>query len=86
MAEAGHKGISVQPFAAIFGPAKLPPEVIERLARDVGTVMARPEVRDVLARHAFEARGSTPQELADFHREQFDIWRRTLRDVGITPD
>ena len=84
--EAGHKGISVQSFAAIFGPAKLPPEVTERLARDVATVMARPEVREGLARHAFEARSSTPQELADFHKEQFDIWRRTLRDVGITPD
>jgi tripartite-type tricarboxylate transporter receptor subunit TctC len=86
MAEAGHKGISVQPFAAIFGPAKLPRKVIDRLARDVATVMALPEVREGVGRHAFEAKSSTPQELADFHREQLDIWRRTVRDVGITPD
>jgi tripartite-type tricarboxylate transporter receptor subunit TctC len=86
MAEIGQKGISVQPFAAIFGPAKLPREVVERLARDIATVMARPEVREGLGRHAFAAQSSTPQELADFHRDQLDIWRRTLRDVGIAPD
>jgi tripartite-type tricarboxylate transporter receptor subunit TctC len=84
--ETGHKGISVQPFAAIYGPANLPREIVERLAREVAAVMAKPEVRDGVARHAFEAQSSTPQELADFHREQFETWRRTMREVGIQPD
>ena len=86
MAEAGQKGISVVPFAGIFGPAKLPREVVDRLARDVAAVMARPEVREAVGRHAFEAQGSSPEELAAFLREQVDIWRRTIREVGITPD
>ncbi len=86
MEEVGQKGISVQPFAAIFGPAKLPREVVERLARDIASVMARPEVREGVGRHAFEAQSSTPQELAEFHKQQYEIWRRTVREVGITPD
>jgi tripartite-type tricarboxylate transporter receptor subunit TctC len=86
MTEIGQKGISVQPFAAIYGPAKLPREVVDRLARAVAAVMARPEVKEGVGRHAFEAQSSTPEELADFHREQYEIWRRSVRELGITPD
>ena len=86
MAEAGQQGISVQPFAALFGPAKMPREAVERLAKDLAAVMARSEVREALGRHAFEAQGSTPQELAAFHRDQYEIWRRTVREIGITLD
>src|SRR5258708_3521791 len=84
--ETGQKGISVQPFAGIFGPANLPREIIERLAREVAVVMAKPEVREGAARHAFEAQSSTPQELADFHKAQFENWRKTVREVGIQLD
>jgi tripartite-type tricarboxylate transporter receptor subunit TctC len=86
MAESGKKGISIQPFAGIYGPANLPREIVERLAREVAAVMAKPEVREGVARHAFEAQSSTPAELADFHRAQLEIWRRTVKEVGIAPD
>ena len=86
LTETGQKGISVQPFAGIFGPPNLPREIVERLAREVAVVMAKPEVREGVARHAFEAQSSTPQELADFHKAQFESWRRTVREVGIQLD
>jgi len=86
MAELGQKGISIQPFGAIYGPKGLPREVVDRLAKEVAVAMAKPDVREALGRHAFEAQSSTPAELADFHRVQLDIWRRTVKDVGIVPD
>jgi tripartite-type tricarboxylate transporter receptor subunit TctC len=86
LAETGQKGISVQSFAAIYGPANLPREIVERVAREVAVVMAKPEVRECVARHAFEAQSSTPQELADFHKAQFESWRKTVREVGIQLD
>jgi tripartite-type tricarboxylate transporter receptor subunit TctC len=86
LTESGQKGISVQPFAGIYGPANLPREIVDRLAREVAIVMAQPEVRDGVARHAFEAQSSTPQELADFHKAQFENWRKTVREVGIQLD
>ncbi len=86
MAEAGQKEMSVQPFAAIYGPANLPREVVDRLARDVASVMARPDVKEGVGRHAFQAESSTPQQLGEFHKAQYEIWRRTVRELGITPD
>jgi tripartite-type tricarboxylate transporter receptor subunit TctC len=86
LAEAGQKPISVQPFAGIFGPAKLPREVVDRMARAVVEVMAKPEVKEAVGRHAFEAQSSSPQEMADFLKEQLAIWRRTVPELGIQPD
>jgi tripartite-type tricarboxylate transporter receptor subunit TctC len=86
MAELGQKGISVTPFAGLFGPARMPREVVERLARDMAVVLARSDVRETVARHAFETQSSTPEELGKFLREQLETWRRTAAEVGIVPD
>lgn len=86
MTEAGLKPISVQPFAGIYGPAKMPREIVERLARDVQAVMARQDVKDGVARYAFEAQSSSPEQLAAFHKEQLDIWKRAARELNLVAD
>jgi len=43
-------------------------------------------VREQLDRYAFDARSSTPEELAALLKEQLDAWRRTVREVGIAQD
>lgn len=85
-AEAGQKPIPVQPFGAIYGPAKMPKEIVEKVARAVQAVMAQPAVREGVARHAFEAQSSTSQQLAEFHKEQFEIWRRSVKELGLQTD
>jgi tripartite-type tricarboxylate transporter receptor subunit TctC len=86
MVEAGQKPIGVQPFAAIYGPAKMPREIVERVARDVAAVMARQDVKDGVARYAFEAQSSTPDQLLEFHKAQLEIWRRAARELNLVAD
>jgi tripartite-type tricarboxylate transporter receptor subunit TctC len=86
MVEAGQKPIGVQPFAGIYGPAKMPREIVERVARDVATVMARQEVKEGVARYAFEAQSSTPEQLLEFHKAQLEIWRRSARELNLVSD
>jgi tripartite-type tricarboxylate transporter receptor subunit TctC len=86
LTEAGMKPIAVQPFAGIYGPAKLPREIVDRLAAAVQSVMARPEVKEGVARYAFEAQSSTPAELADFHKAQLEIWKRAARELKLVTD
>ncbi len=83
MAEAGMPGVSVAPWLGLFAPAKLPPEVTARLARDFNATLRRPEIVETLARQGFEAQGSTPAELATHVREQIDAWARVIRDAKI---
>lgn len=82
-AEAGLGKISITPWGGVFGPARMPREIAERLARDLAVVLARPEVREGLGKIAFEPRSSTPDELTAFLREQIESWERTARSVGI---
>ena len=85
-AEAGLGKVSITPWGAIFGPAKMPKEVVDRLARELAVVLKRPEVRENLGKIAFEPRSSTPEELTAFLKGQIEDWRRTAREVGIKPE
>jgi tripartite-type tricarboxylate transporter receptor subunit TctC len=86
MVETGLKDIPIQPYAAIYGPARLPKEIVDRLAKATQEVMAMPAVKEGVARHAFEAQYAGPAELAAFHKEQLELWRKTTKEVGIEPN
>jgi tripartite-type tricarboxylate transporter receptor subunit TctC len=86
MIEAGVPRLSIASWGGLFGPAKLPKEVVDRVSRATATVLARRDVLDQLDRLAFEGRSSSPEELGTFLKEQVETWRRTLREVGIAPD
>ena len=81
--EAGLGKLTITPWAGLFGPPKLPAEVVERLAGAMKTVAARSEVREALDRIAFQLQSSTPTELADLLKAQLEIWRKTVQEVGI---
>jgi len=85
-AEAGMSPLAITPWAGIFGPAKLPNEIVDRVARAVAAVVVQPEVRSQLERYAFDAKSSSPDELGAYLKDQIDVWTRTARDVGIVPD
>ena len=86
MTEAGLEGVSITPWGGLFGPAKMPKEIVDRLARELAVVLAKPEVRDAFGRLAFEPRSSTPQELSAFVAEQLEAYRRVTRAVGLSLD
>jgi tripartite-type tricarboxylate transporter receptor subunit TctC len=85
-AEAGMPPLAITPWAGLFGPAKLPREVADRLAREMAAIAARPDVREQLERYAFDARASTPDEMGAYLKEQLDVWTRTAREIGLVPD
>jgi tripartite-type tricarboxylate transporter receptor subunit TctC len=82
-AEAQIQGLSIDPWAALFGPAKMPREMTEKMSRDVNAVLSRPESREQFERQGFVPKGSTPEQLAAFHKAQWDAWTKTVREQGI---
>jgi tripartite-type tricarboxylate transporter receptor subunit TctC len=83
MAESGGPNLSIVPWAGFFGPAKLPPEIVARLNRELTAILKRPAVREQIARQAFEVQGSTPEELAAYTKEQVEVWKTAVRDSGM---
>jgi tripartite-type tricarboxylate transporter receptor subunit TctC len=84
--EAGLAPIPITPWGALFGPPKLPKEIVERVAREIAVVLVKPEVKDAFGKLAFEPRSSSPQELSAFVAEQLEAYRRVAKTVGLTLD
>lgn len=86
VAEAGLGELTLTAWGGLFGPAKLPRDVVDKLAREMKEVLARPNVREQLGRYAVEGQSSSPEELAVFLKEQVGLFRQTIKDAGIQPD
>jgi tripartite-type tricarboxylate transporter receptor subunit TctC len=85
-AEAGLPPFTAGTWAALFGPAKLPAEIVSRMNKELNAAMQRPEVREKIDRQGFELAGSTPEELHAFIQEQLVAWARAFREAGMNPE
>jgi tripartite-type tricarboxylate transporter receptor subunit TctC len=83
MTEAGMQPMTVTPWGGVFGPKDMPREIVDRLSRELIALLKRPEVREAFGKLAFEPRGSTPEELTAYTKEQLAVWRRAVADAGI---
>ena len=86
IAEAGMPQFSVTSWAGLFGPAKMPREVVERLNKEFAAAMARTDVQDLMDKQAFVLSPSTPERLGDFVKEQMESYRNILRAAGVQPE
>ena len=86
IAEAGMPGLSVAIWGGLFGPAKLPGEIAERLSREVNDILKRPDVRAQLEKQGVEPSGTTPEEFAAFLKQQLVDWRKAAREAGLQPE
>jgi len=86
MAEAGFPQYSLVPWGAMVGPAGMPREIVDRVARETNAAVANPQVREQLDKFGFELQGSSSDELGKFVRDQLAAWRQAVREAGIEPD
>ena len=84
--EAGMPLVPITPWGGLFGPAKLPAEIVERVSREMAVVLAKTEVREAMGKLAFEARSSTPAGLTAIVKEQLDAYRRAVQASKISLD
>jgi len=81
--EAGVPEVTVRQWAGVFGPPKMPPEIVERLNREVNAVLKRPDVLEKLQTYGYSAEGSTPERLAEINRTDLELWRRLVTEAGL---
>ena len=84
--EAGLGKMSLTPWGGIFGPKGMPKDVVDRLNRELNVILKRPETREAFGKLAFEPKGSTPEELSAFLKQQIDTWMTAAREAGIQPE
>ncbi len=71
---------------AMFGPAKMGADNVQKISAVVSSVMRQPELRERLLKLGYEAVGSTPEQLATIHRADFARWEKPIKATGFSAD
>jgi tripartite-type tricarboxylate transporter receptor subunit TctC len=56
------------------------------MSEAINAAMARPDVRDRIAKQGFDLGGSTPKQLGSFVQEQLKAWAQAFADAGLKPE
>jgi tripartite-type tricarboxylate transporter receptor subunit TctC len=81
--EAGVPEVTARQWAGVFGPPKMPREIVERLNKEVNAALKRPDVREKLQSYGYAAEGSTPERLLEINRADLELWHRLVKEAGI---
>ena len=86
VAEAGLPGFEVTYWNAVYAPAGVAPDILDKLAKLIaGAALSK---RMVLRQESLgsEALTSTPRELADYQASEVRTWGRIIQAAGIEPE
>jgi tripartite-type tricarboxylate transporter receptor subunit TctC len=83
IAEAGVPQVTVRQWAGVYGPPKMPREIVERLNKEVNAALKRPDVLEKLQSYGYAAEGSTPEGLLEINRVDLELWRKLVKEAGI---
>ena len=83
--EAGQPAFPVGPWFALVGPAGLPADIVTKMNTEMVAVLAKPAIKEAMAKHGFIARSSTPEELGAYMKDQLGVWKKALKDADMEP-
>jgi tripartite-type tricarboxylate transporter receptor subunit TctC len=84
--ELGIKGVEVDMWYAFYAPSKTPVSVVQRLNREIVTLVNAPEIKGILAKGGMDASSSTLDELGLITQRDYQRWGEVIRRNGITAD
>ncbi|MGV3726969.1 Bug family tripartite tricarboxylate transporter substrate binding protein [Hydrogenophaga sp.] len=84
--ESGIPDIQAEPWFAYMAPQGTPPDVVQRMSRDIAAVLKDPETRQRLQGAYFNPVGSTPQELNKFMNDELARWKPVILRAGLKPE
>lgn len=83
IAESGVPGFSISAWWGVFGPANLPPALADKISAEIYRILATPELQKIYETNTMELMEKTPQQMAQFVREDVEKWGRQMRAAGI---
>jgi tripartite-type tricarboxylate transporter receptor subunit TctC len=84
--EAGAPQVTVRHWAGVFGPAKLPGDIVARLNKEINIALARGDVREKFLSFGYAIEGSTPEALAEISRNDLVLWRKLVKEANVPLD
>ncbi len=82
-----YPGFEYVGWFALLAPTGTSPEIIQKVNRDVNRVLADPEVAQRLRELGAINEGlGTPQDLAQFLRDERTRWAKLVKDIDLKPE
>jgi tripartite-type tricarboxylate transporter receptor subunit TctC len=86
VAESGLPGFDVTSWYGVFGPAALPKEIVARLNSEIGGAINAPELKERLTALGAEPSRKTPDQFAQYVRDEIVKWAKVVRESGAKLD
>ncbi len=81
--ESGVPGVDSWNYFGVFGPANLPPAIVQRLNAEMNKVLADPAIKARFLTLGFEITGGTPAEFAAVVESESRRWAKVIRDANL---
>jgi tripartite-type tricarboxylate transporter receptor subunit TctC len=81
--EAGIPGMTFSNWFGVFAPPGTPPEIVQRLNRELNAVVRSPDVIDQLEKTGAEPTSGTPEQFAKVYRDENTNWKAVIQRANI---
>ena len=81
--ESGVTNYDVVSWNALFAPARTPPEIVKTLNGTLTDILADAEIKTRLLALGIEAKGGTPEDIAERLKSDIDKWRQVIEKAKI---
>ncbi len=79
-------GFSTSVWFGLWGPAKLPPNVLAKIHADVSKALDHPETKQFFATNTFERTALSPPAFSNLIQSDLKHWSALVRAVGVKID
>jgi len=83
VAESGYPGFDASLWLALMAPAGTPPAIVERLSKELNSLIASAETREALDKAGAEPLTGTPADLAAMIRDGLPKYARVIKAAGV---
>ena len=77
------KGFEVSSWMGVATTKGVPQPIVDRLTREIKTVLTLPEVRERFEQLGNEVQGGTPEEMRDRVARELATWKKVVKDANI---
>jgi tripartite-type tricarboxylate transporter receptor subunit TctC len=84
MAEGGVPNFIVTAWMGLMAPAATPRPILDRIAGATDTVLAKPELKKILAERGYDTMSGGPEQFARYMDAEIALWRKIVKASGAT--
>jgi tripartite-type tricarboxylate transporter receptor subunit TctC len=84
--ELGYEEAAADPWNGVLAPAGTPPEIVDRLYRELARIVQQPDVTDRFEQMGMEPLATSPEQFSAEIRQAVTRWAPIAKAAGVRPE